>query len=88
MLKGQAKTDYQREYMRRRRLTEALETKRARSNAIGMGLLDPSVRPIPKPSDKYILSAIKYLDDADMPIDNRRTSSELDADGNVIYKEG
>ena len=41
VLKGQPKKDYQREYMRDWRRNRAERTKVARSNAVGMGLLDP-----------------------------------------------
>ncbi len=78
MLKGQAKTNYQRNYMRRRRANPKLK----------QGLLDPSVRP----SDEYILAAMDYLDNAPVPTDNRQVRYEgkvyrLDAEGNIIYEE-
>ena len=73
MLKGQAKTDYQRNYMRVYRLKKQV--------------VRPSEMKPVRPTDKDILIARDYLDNADVPDDLGLPPgvSFIDADGNMVY---
>jgi len=72
MLTGKAKTDYQREYMRKRRL--------------GGKLLDPVVRPLTITSGEVGLHA--YIEPSiRIGMKEGTGIAYLDADGNAVYEE-
>ena len=99
MLKGQAKKDYQREYMRERRrnkkivsfvdgVFESIETRRKRQDVrpSQLDLVQPELM-------KYAIARIYDIDDGGNEIPHNNSDTvwvikwpEIDADGNPVYE--
>lgn len=96
MLKGQAKKDYQREYMRKLRLkgkmldltVRPIEADRYEANDIGIKTLEILDKAMAETTRIDRGSFAQYVDEWAMNIDLSASKiPQLDADGNPVYEE-